>query len=346
MAKYNENGIELMTEFIKRIPKAELHLHIEGSLEPELMFKLAQKNGISIPYKTIDEVKQAYKFTNLQSFLDIYYAGANVLITEEDFYDLTWAYIKKCHEENIIHTEIFFDPQTHTQRGISFKTVITGIKRALDDAKVEYNITSKIIMCFLRHLSQEDAFRTLKESLCFKKDIFAVGLDSSELGNPPSKFKEVFEEAKKEGYFVVAHAGEEADASYIYEALDLLNVQRIDHGVQCIQSKELVSRLKKEQIPLTVCPNSNIELKVFQDYSEHNIKTLLDEGLNVSINSDDPAYFKGYLNQNFINLYENLDLRKDDIIKLAKNSFRGSFLKTDEKIYYIQKIDEFVNSYK
>ena len=329
-----------MIKLIEKLPKAELHLHIEGSLEPELMFELAKRNNIQIPYKTIDDIKNAYNFTNLQSFLDIYYAGANVLITKQDFYDLTWAYILKCVENNIIHTEIFFDPQTHTQRGIEFETVITGIVEALNDAKEKFGITSAIIMCFLRHLSQDDALKTLEEALAYKKYILGVGLDSSEIGNPPSKFEQVFKNAKQQGFKLVAHAGEEADVSYIFEALDLLGIQRIDHGVQSIKSKELMKRLKKEQIPLTVCPNSNIELKVFESYGEHNIKELLDYGLNVTINSDDPAYFKGYLNQNFINLYENLDLNKDDIIQLVKNSFNSSFINEDLKKTYIKKLEE------
>ena len=329
-----------MIKLIEKLPKAELHLHIEGSLEPELMFELAKRNNIQIPYKTIDDIKNAYNFTNLQSFLDIYYAGANVLITKQDFYDLTWAYILKCVENNIIHTEIFFDPQTHTQRGIEFETVITGIVEALNDAKEKFGITSAIIMCFLRHLSQDDALKTLEQALAYKKYILGVGLDSSEIGNPPSKFEQVFKNAKQQGFKLVAHAGEEADVSYIFEALDLLGIQRIDHGVQSIKSKELMKRLKKEQIPLTVCPNSNIELKVFESYGEHNIKELLDYGLNVTINSDDPAYFKGYLNQNFINLYENLDLNKDDIIQLVKNSFNSSFINEDLKKTYIKKLEE------
>ncbi|MDN5664663.1 MAG: adenosine deaminase [Psychrobacter sp.] len=328
-----------MIELIKKLPKAELHLHIEGSLEPELMFRLAQKNDIQIPYKDIDDVRRAYNFTNLQTFLDIYYAGANVLITQQDFYDLTWAYILKCVEDNVIHTEIFFDPQTHTERGVEFATVINGIKSALADAKAEYGITSCIIMCFLRHLSQDAAFETLEAAMAFKDDIVGVGLDSSELGNPPSKFTEVFRQAKAAGFKVVAHAGEEADFSYIYEALDVLRSDRIDHGVQAIHSAALMQRLKAEQIPLTVCPNSNIELKVFESYQDHNIKTLLDYGLNVSVNSDDPAYFKGYINQNFINLVENLPLTEDDIVTLVKNSFRASFIDDDLKRAYLARVD-------
>ncbi|WP_352339001.1 adenosine deaminase [Psychrobacter sp. 16-MNA-CIBAN-0192] len=329
-----------MIDLIKRLPKAELHLHIEGSLEPELMFRLAQKNSIAIPYQDIDDVRKAYNFTNLQTFLDIYYAGANVLITKDDFYDLTWAYILKCVEDNVIHTEIFFDPQTHTARGIAFETVITGIKEALADANTKYGITSCIIMCFLRHLSQDDAFATLEQAMPFQDDIIGVGLDSAEIGNPPSKFKEVFQKAKEAGFKLVAHAGEEADFTYIYEALDMLSISRIDHGVQSIQSPALMQRLKDEQMPLTVCPNSNIELKVFDSYQAHNIKDLLDYGLNVSVNSDDPAYFKGYINQNFINLYENLSLSEDDIVTLVKNSFRSAFIDERLKQDYLARVEQ------
>ena len=328
-----------MIDLIQKLPKAELHLHIEGSLEPELMFRLARKNNVEIPYDSVEDVRAAYNFNNLQSFLDIYYAGANVLLTQDDFYDLTWEYILKCVEDNVIHTEIFFDPQTHTERGVAFEAIITGIKEALADAKEKYGITSCIIMCFLRHLSQEAAFETLEQALAFKDDIIGVGLDSSELGNPPSKFKEVFQKAKEAGFKLVAHAGEEADFSYIYEALDLLNINRIDHGVQSIKSPELMQRLKDEQMPLTVCPNSNIELRVFDNYKEHNIKELLDYGLNISVNSDDPAYFKGYVNQNFINLYENLPITEEDIITLVKNSFRSAFISDQLKEDYLAKVD-------
>ena len=328
-----------MIDLIQKLPKAELHLHIEGSLEPELMFRLAKKNNVEIPYDSVEDVRAAYNFNNLQSFLDIYYAGANVLLTQDDFYDLTWEYILKCVEDNVIHTEIFFDPQTHTERGVAFEAIITGIKEALADAKEKYGITSCIIMCFLRHLSQEAAFETLEQAMAFKEDIIGVGLDSSELGNPPSKFKEVFQKAKEAGFKLVAHAGEEADFSYIYEALDLLNINRIDHGVQSIKSPELMQRLKDEQMPLTVCPNSNIELRVFDNYKEHNIKALLDYGLNISVNSDDPAYFKGYVNQNFINLYENLPITEEDIITLVKNSFRSAFISDELKEDYLAKVD-------
>ncbi|MDN6275661.1 adenosine deaminase [Psychrobacter sp.] len=328
-----------MIDLIKKLPKAELHLHIEGSLEPELMFRLAKKNKIDIPYNDIEDVRKAYDFSNLQTFLDIYYAGAKVLVTKDDFYDLTWEYILKCVEENIVHTEMFFDPQTHTERGVPFTAVITGIKEALADAKEKYGITSCIIMCFLRHLSQEEAFATLEEAMPFKEDIIGVGLDSSELGNPPSKFKKVFKKAKEAGFKLVAHAGEEADYSYIYEALDLLNIDRIDHGVQSINSPELMTRLKNEQMPLTVCPNSNIELRVFDTYKDHNIKELLDYGLNISVNSDDPAYFKGYVNQNFINLCENLPITEEDVITLVKNSFKASFIDDELKDKYLAQVD-------
>ncbi len=334
-----------MIDLIKKLPKAELHLHIEGTLEPELMLELAQRNSIDIPYSTVEDIEKAYNFTDLQSFLDIYYEGASVLIKEEDFYSLTWEYLLKCKENNIVHTEIFFDPQTHTQRGIPFYTVIKGITEALNDAKDELGITSQLIMCFLRHLSQEECFKTLNEAIEFKHDIIGIGLDSSEIGNPPSKFKEVFKKAREEGFKIVAHAGEEADCSYIVEALDLLKVERIDHGVQVINSKSLIERLIKEQIPLTVCPNSNIELKVFESYKKHNIKELLGLGLNVTVNSDDPAYFKGYLNQNFINIYKNLNLSKEDIVKLVRNSFNASFIDEELKKIYLEKVDKILESF-
>ena len=315
-----------MKDLIQKLPKAELHLHIEGTLEPELMFKLAKKNNINISYKTIEEVKNAYNFTSLQSFLDIYYAGANVLIQEQDFFDLTWEYLLKCKEQNIVHTEIMFDPQTHTSRGIEFKTVINGITKAMHKAKKELDISSFLIMSFLRHLSKEEAFKTLKEANSFKDKIIAVGLDSSEIGNPPSKFQEVFEEAKKEGYKLVAHAGEEGDCSYIWEALDLLHVQRVDHGIRCDEDKKLVNYLKEKKIPLTVCPLSNVKLKAVKDMKHHNILKLLKEGLQVTVNSDDPAYFGGYLNENYEALAESLCMSEEDVTQLVANSFKASFL--------------------
>lgn len=330
-----------MKTFIQNLPKAELHLHIEGTLEPELMFKLALKNGLKIPYKDIDELKNAYNFDSLQSFLDIYYAGANVLINEQDFFELTWAYFLTCKNQNIVHTEIMFDPQAHTKRGVAFKTVIEGITKAQEKAKEELGISSFLIMSFLRHLSQEEAFVTLEESLSFKDKIMAVGLDSSEVGNPPSKFQAVFEKAKEYGYEVVAHAGEEGDASYIWGAIELLHVSRVDHGIRCEEDEELVEYLAQHQIPLTICPFSNIKLKAVGDMEHHNILKLLHKGLMVSVNSDDPAYFGGYLVENFEALVESLHVSKEEIKKLVKNSFKASFLSEEEKSIYIQKIEKF-----
>ena len=325
---------------IKILPKAELHLHIEGSFEPELMFEIAQRNKVSTRFKSVEEVREAYNFHNLQSFLDIYYEGANVLLHEQDFYDLTKAYLKKCHEDHVVHTEIFFDPQTHTSRGVSFETVFKGIQRALAEAKNEWGISSHLIMCFLRHLSEEDAFSTLKESLPFKKHIIAVGLDSSELGHPPSKFQRVFEAAKAEGYLTVAHAGEEGPVPYILEALDLLKVSRIDHGVRSLEDDQLIERLVKEKMPLTVCPLSNIKLCVFKNLTDHNLKKMLQRGVKVTINSDDPAYFGGYMNENFIQTAKALNLSSEEIKQLAINSFEASFLDSETKQGWIKKIHD------
>jgi len=324
-----------MKELIQKLPKAELHLHIEGSLEPELMFALAQKNNISIPYKSIEEVKHAYNFTSLQSFLDIYYAGANVLITESDFFDLTWAYLLTCKAQNIVHVEIFFDPQTHMRRGVAFKTAVEGITKALQKAQIELEISSFLIMCFLRHLSEAEAYETLRESLPFKEHIIAVGLDSSEVGNPPSKFKNVFEAAHKEGYKTVAHAGEEGISTYIWEALNLLHVNRIDHGIRCDEDAKLVEHLKNIQMPLTVCPLSNVKLKAVQNMRAHNILTLLRRGLLVTVNSDDPAYFGGYLNENYEAIVENLDISEAELKALVGNSFKASFLSEEKKKQYL-----------
>ena len=327
-------------ELIKKIPKAELHLHIEGSLEPELMFELSERNRIEIPFKSIDEIRAAYNFNNLQSFLDIYYQGSNVLIKQQDFFDLTWAYMLKCEKENIVHTEIFFDPQVHTNRGIEFGLVINGIYKALLKAEKELGISSKIIMCFLRHLDEEEAFKTLDQALTYKNKIIGVGLDSSEEGNPPSKFERVFKQAMKEGFLTVAHAGEEGPAEYIWEALDLLKVKRIDHGVQCLKDKKLVQKLREEQIPLTVCPLSNVKLCVFEKLENHNLKKLLDKGLMVTVNSDDPAYFGGYINKNLIECQKVLNLSAEDVKKLAVNSFKSSFLDIDEKKKWIDQIND------
>lgn len=327
-----------MKELIAKLPKAELHLHIEGTLEPELMFTLAQKNNIAIPYKTIEEVKNAYNFTSLQSFLDIYYAGANVLITESDFFDLTWAYLLTCKAQNVLHVEIFFDPQTHTKRGIAFKTVVDGITTALEKAEIELGISSFLILCFLRHLSEEEAFETLQESLPFKNKILGVGLDSSEVGHPPSKFERVFAACEKEEYKIVAHAGEEGDSSYIWEAINLLHVNRIDHGIRCDEDATLVEFLIEKQIPLTVCPLSNVKLRAVSSMQEHNIIKLLHKGVLVTINSDDPAYFGGYINENYEAVASSLHVSQEELKTLAKNSFKASFLSEAQKQHFTQMI--------
>ena len=329
-------------ELIKKVPKAELHLHIEGSLEPELMFELAKRNKIKIPFRSVDEIKTAYNFHNLQSFLDIYYQGARVLISEQDFFDLTWGYLLKSKEDNVVHTEIFFDPQTHTDRGIKFDLVINGIHRAILKAEKELGISSKIIMCFLRHLDEQSAFKTLDQALIHKDKIIGVGLDSSEVGYPPSKFERVFNKAMEEGFLTVAHAGEEGPPEYIWEALDLLKVKRIDHGVQCLKDEKLVQRLKDDQIPLTVCPLSNVKLCIFKKLKDHNLKKLLNKGLIAMVNSDDPAYFGGYLNTNLIECQMALNLTKEDIKRLVINSFRSSFLSKDEKKKWIDQINNLV----
>ena len=325
-------------ELIRALPKAELHVHIEGTFEPELMFAIAQRNQIEIPYASVEDVRQAYNFHNLQSFLDIYYAGANVLVHEQDFYDLAWAYFKKCAEDHVVHTEMFFDPQTHTDRGIAFETVIHGLKRACNDAQTQLDISSHLIMCFLRHLSEEAAFKTLEQSLPYKDLIIGVGLDSSEVGHPPSKFERVFAQAREEGFLIVAHAGEEGPAEYVWEALDLLKVNRIDHGVRSEEDPALMQRLIDEKMPLTVCPLSNLKLCVVDDMAEHNIRRLLQKGVHVTVNSDDPSYFGGYMNDNFIAITEALDLSADELKQLAINSFEASFISDEEKQKWKDKI--------
>ena len=325
-------------EFIKKSPKAELHLHIEGTLEPELMFFLAKRNNIKIPFKNIDDVKKAYNFNNLDSFLKIYYEGAKVLIKEQDFFDLTWAYILKCKEDNIVHTEIFFDPQTHTDRGIDFDVIINGIFNALKKAEKEFGLSFKIIMCFLRHLSEDECFQILDKALAHKDKIYGVGLDSSEKGNPPKKFEKLFKKASENEFITVAHAGEEGPPEYIWEALNLLNVSRIDHGVQCLKDEKLVEILTKNQIPLTVCPLSNIKLKVFNTLEDHNLKKMLEKKLMVMVNSDDPAYFGGYLNKNFIEIQKALNLSYEEIKILLVNAFKSSFMKDTKKEEWISKI--------
>ena len=328
-----------MVSLIRNIPKAELHLHIEGTLEPELMMSLAQRNQIRIPYESVEEIRSAYDFTDLQSFLDIYYAGARVLVEEQDFYDLTWAYLERAAADNVRHVEIFFDPQTHVERGVSFDVVIDGIHRALHEGRAKLGITFEIIMCFLRHLSATDAMAILEAALPHKDRIRAVGLDSSEVGHPPSKFTAVFERARAEGFLAVAHAGEEGPPGYIREALDLLKVERIDHGIRSLEDPALVERLVAERIPLTVCPLSNVKLRVFDTLERHNIKMLMDAGLCVTINSDDPAYFGGYIGENFLQSQRALNLSMDDIGTLAQNSFRASFLSDAEKERYIADIE-------
>ena len=332
------NDFKRIENFIKKVPKSELHLHIEGSLEPELMFKLSKRNKVEIPFKSIEEIKSAYNFSNLDSFLKIYYEGSNVLISEEDFFDLTWEYILRCKQDNIVHTEIFFDPQSHTERGIEFNTVLSGIHKALEKANFELGITSKIIMCFLRHLDEEPCFQVLKEATKHKDKIIGVGLDSSEKGNPPQKFKNLFGAAIKEGFLTVAHAGEEGPPEYIWDSLNLLKVKRIDHGVQCLKDEKLVEILKEKNIPLTVCPLSNIKLCVFDKLENHNLKKMLDKGLRVMVNSDDPAYFGGYLNANLIETSKALNLSLDDVKILIQNSFKSSFLDDKTKNSWLNKI--------
>jgi len=325
-------------KFIKETPKAELHLHIEGTLEPDHLFKLAKRNDIQIPFANVNEIKSAYNFKNLESFLNIFYQGSRVLIKEQDFFDLTWAYTLKCKEDNVVHTEIFFDPQTHVNRGINFDLVINGIYKALLKANKEFGLTSKIIMCFLRHLDEVSAFEILDQALVYRDKIIGVGLDSSEVGHPPRKFERVFKKAIEKGFLTVAHAGEEGPPEYIWEALNLLKVKRIDHGVQCFYDNKLVQKLLDNQIPLTVCPLSNIKLRIFNKLKEHNLKKMLNKKLIVVINSDDPAYFGGYVNENLIESQAALNLSKKEVKTLIINSFTSSFLEEKEKQEWVEKI--------
>jgi adenosine deaminase len=328
---------EELRRILQAMPKAELHIHIEGSLEPELIFELAQRNGVSLAYPTVEALRQAYAFTDLQSFLDIYYAGASVLLTEQDFYDMTAAYLKRAHADNVRHAEIFFDPQTHTARGVAIETVINGIWRACQDSKVD----ATLIMCFLRHLSEEEAIATLEEAIPYRDKFIGVGLDSSEVGHPPEKFARVFERARNLGLHLVAHAGEEGPPAYIESALDVLNVERIDHGVRCLDDPELVQRLVREQMALTVCPLSNIKLRVFDVMGEHNLRRLLDAGLAVTVNSDDPAYFGGYVNDNYLAAFDALPLDVTHARQLARNSFAAAFLEPEQKRAYLAEVDQF-----
>jgi adenosine deaminase len=333
-----------MNAFIQGLPKVELHLHIEGSLEPELLFNLAKRNQIDIPYDSPEALRKAYEFDDLQSFLDIYYQGANALQTEQDFYDLTWAYLERCQRDNVIHTEIFFDPQTHTDRGIAFDTVIKGIKRALKDGQQKLEISSQLIMCFLRHLSEEAAFETLEQAIPYKDDIVGVGLDSSEQGHPPEKFARVFEMAREHGFLTVAHAGEEGPAQNIVDAITLLGVSRVDHGVRCVENEALVAQLIESKMPLTVCPLSNIKLRVFDEMQDHNIVELLRKGVAVTINSDDPAYFGGYMTDNFVAVSQAHFLTHEELAQFTLNAIDASFIEDTQKQAYRKKVMDYLDS--
>ncbi len=330
-------------EFIRNIPKAELHLHIEGTLEPEMMFSLAQRNGVKLPYASVDEVRAAYRFADLQSFLDLYYAGAAVLQTEQDFYDLTMAYVRRAITDNVHHAELFFDPQTHTARDVPVATVFAGIARALRQARREYGFSSRLILCFLRHLSEEDAFATLDAALPLRAEYddlwVGVGLDSGEVGNPPEKFDGVFTKARELGFRIVAHAGEEGPPAYVRSALDILRAERIDHGVRSEEDPELMRRLAREKTPLTVCPLSNLKLCVVSDLRDHNLLRLLRSGVCVTINSDDPAYFGGYINTNFIETADALELSREEIVQIARNSFLAAFVADDERSSWLEELD-------
>ena len=336
---------ETSKTYIQDMPKAELHIHIEGSLEPELMFALAERNRVTLRYASAEEVRRAYDFSDLQSFLDVYYEATQVLLHEQDFYDLTRAYLRKAAAQNVRRAEVFFDPQAHTGRGVSFETVITGIRRAMLDAERQFGISSALILCFLRHLSAEEAKETLHCSLPYSEWIVGVGLDSSEVGNPPEEFKAVFDEAREHGLLTVAHAGEEGPPEYIWQALDDLKVSRLDHGVRCVEDPKLVERLREEQIPLTVCPLSNVRLHVFDTIRDHNLKRMLDLGLCVTVNSDDPAYFGGYVDENLQAVQEGLHVTRDGIYRLAKNSFQASFLDQGEKQRLLNELDDYFASH-
>ena len=328
-----------LADFIARLPKAELHMHIEGSLEPELMFALARRNAVDIPFDSVEAVRAAYSFSNLQDFLDIYYQGANVLRTEEDFRDLAAAYFDRAAADRVVHAEIFFDPQTHTDRGISFDLVMRGLTTGMDEAQQRYGISSRLILCFLRHLDEEAAFATLRLAEPWLHRIEAVGLDSSELGHPPEKFARVFDAAAALGLRRVAHAGEEGPPDYVHQALDILHVDRLDHGNRALEDPALVARLAREQMTLTVCPLSNLKLRVVGDMADHPIDRMLAEGLRVTINSDDPAYFGGYVNDNYRAAAEARGLGRDALVTLARNSFLGSFLGDEEKAAHIARLE-------
>ena len=326
-------------KLIKRLPKCELHIHIEGSLEPELMFALAKRNDVKLPYDSVEAVRRAYQFGNLQDFLDVYYRGMSVLVTEQDFYDLAWAYLVRAQADNVRHVEMFFDPQGHTARGVAFATVIGGLHRAIADARRELGVDASLIMCFLRHLDEADAEKTLDVALGFRDRIAGVGLDSSEAGHPPSKFKRVFSRARDAGLFLTAHAGEEGPPSYVWEALDVLGVKRIDHGNRSLEDNSLVARLAGERMALTVCPLSNLRLRVIDELIHHPLRRMMDKGLMVTVNSDDPAYFGGYVNDNYRAVGSALSLTREEIIALARNSVQASLLIAAAKAEALAEID-------
>jgi adenine deaminase len=329
-----------LPELLRRMPKAELHIHVEGSLEPELMFALAARNGVKLPYASVAELRAAYAFTDLQSFLDIYYAGASVLLQEQDFFDMAWAYLQRAKADNVVRTEIFFDPQTHTARGVPMQTVIDGLHRACHQAKTQLGIDAELVLCFLRHLSEAGAFDTLEAALPYRDRFIGVGLDSSEIGHPPEKFARVFAKCRALGLHLVAHAGEEGPPAYVWTALDVLHVERIDHGVQSAKDMALMQRLQRDRVPLTVCPLSNLKLCVFPTLADHNLKQLLEAGLCVTVNSDDPAYFGGYVNDNFVQLAQAVDLTAQHAYQLARNSFEASFAGDERKREYIARLDD------
>ena len=336
---------ERLPDFLRGMPKAELHLHIEGSLEPELMFEMARRNGVQLPYTDVEALRAAYAFSDLQSFLDIYYAGASVLLTEQDFFDMAWAYFERAHADNVVHAELFFDPQTHTERGVPMAVVVGGLQRAARRAWTEHGISSELILCFLRHLSEEAAFETLGQARPHLDAIIGVGLDSSEVGHPPEKFARVFAEARRLGLRAVAHAGEEGPPEYITSALDVLNAERIDHGVQAVKDDALMRRLAEQRIPLTVCPLSNIKLCVFPTLAAHTLRTLLDAGIVATVNSDDPAYFGGYVNENYLQVFEALALDADHARVLAANSIEASFADAARKAELSRRLDAYCQSF-
>ena len=328
--------------FIDGLPKAELHLHIEGTIEPETMFRLAERNHIALPYNSVEALRAAYEFSALQDFLNLYYQGMAVLQTEEDYYDMTWAYLEKVHVQNVVHAEIFFDPQGHTSRGVAFETALDGIWHALEHGRKRLGIGSRLILCFLRDRDAADAMATLEQALPYRDRIIAVGLDSAERGNPPGKFREVFDRARAQGFLTVAHAGEEGPAGYVRDALDLLHVSRIDHGIRALDDPALVARLARERVPLTVCPLSNVRLRVVDDIRRHPLRTMIDQGLFVTVNSDDPAYFGGYVNENFVAVQQGLGLSDDDLARLARNSFEAAFLSKEEQQSLLRRVDDYV----